>query len=242
MKIKVFGSVFIISMIGLGLSAPSYAATAEEVVKKIANLSPSERKAALEAGARKEGTFFFYTSVSVADHPKIMKAFEKDYPFISTKTYRSTPSGVFTKLDTEGRAGHYAVDVAGTGAVQMWLLKLKGYSTPYFSPELKAFPAGSYDPEGYWAAFEVTPLVLAYNPTLVSGDGPKNYNDLLNPKLKGTMNLGTQDYEWFAVMLDSMGKEKGTKYMKALAKQDLGFPGSSSRMRVSLMMAGQSVR
>jgi transposase len=37
-----------------------------------------------------------------------------------------------------------------------------------------------------------------------------------------------------------MGKEKGLAYIKALAKQDLHMPGSSSRMRVQLMLAGES--
>ena len=235
------GPVFILTFILLIPFVSSYAVTAEETLKNILNLPPAQRKAALEEGARKEGLLYFYTSVSATDHPKIMAAFEKDYPFIKTKKYRSTPSGVFTKLATEARAHHYGVDVVGTGAEEMWLLKKGGLSMPYLSPEREAFPAGAYDPQGYWASFAVTPLVLAFTPPMVSpGDIPKNYKDLLDPKWKGKMNLGTDEYGWFAVMLNIMGKEKGLNYMKALEKQDLEFPGSSSRMRVQLMMAGQS--
>ena len=54
------------------------------------------------------------------------------------------------------------------------------------------------------------------------------------------MNLGTEEYDWFSVMLDAMGQEKGLAYMRALAKQDLQLPGPSSRMRVQLMLAGES--
>ena len=231
-------------ILGFLISIPwlkSYAESTEEVLKKIAGLSPDKKKAVLEEGARKEKTLYFYTSVSVADHPKIMAKFREDYPYLDTKTYRSTPDGVFTRLSTEARARHHVVDVTGTGPEQMWLLKIMKLSVPYVSPEVKAFPKGAYDPGGYWASFEVTPLVLAYNPAMVpTGNVPNNYQDLLDPKWKGKMNLGIDDYDWFVVVLDGMGKDKGFAYMKALAKQDLEFPGSSSRMRVQLMMAGQS--
>jgi ABC-type Fe3+ transport system substrate-binding protein len=37
-----------------------------------------------------------------------------------------------------------------------------------------------------------------------------------------------------------MGVKKGAEYMQSLAKQDLQMPGSSSVMRVQLMLAGES--
>ena len=175
-------------------SASGRAATAEETVKKIAGLSPAARKAFLEEGARKEGQLVFYTSLSLTDYPKVMAAFESSYPFIKTNTYRATPSGVFTRVDTEARAGRYAADVVGSAPVEMWELKKRKLSTAYLSPERKALPPGSYDPEGYWLAFEVTPLVLALNTRLVpAGERPQSYQDLLNPKWKSKLSLGTEE-------------------------------------------------
>jgi iron(III) transport system substrate-binding protein len=102
-------------------------------------------------------------------------------------------------------------------------------------------PKGSYDPEGYWSGFEVTPIVVAFQTKLLKApDIPSSYQDLLNPKYKGKMNLGTEDYDWYSVMLDAMGKDKGLAFMRALAKQELHMPGASSRMRVQLMLAGES--
>jgi iron(III) transport system substrate-binding protein len=60
------------------------------------------------------------------------------------------------------------------------------------------------------------------------------------PKWKGKMSLGTEDYEWFGAVLDNMGKDKGLDYMRALAKQNLHMPGSSSVMRVQLLLGGES--
>jgi hypothetical protein len=95
------------------------AATPDEIIKKSSALSVAERKAFLEAGAKKEGEVVFYTSLSLTDYPKIMPHFEKAFPFIKTNTYRATPSGVFTRVDTEARAGRHAVDVVGSSPVEM---------------------------------------------------------------------------------------------------------------------------
>jgi iron(III) transport system substrate-binding protein len=219
----------------------SIAATVDEVVKKVAGLSAAERKTYLEEGAKKEGQVVFYTSLSLTDYPKILPHFEKRYPFIKTNTYRSTPSGVFTRVDTEARAGRFAADVVGSAPVEMWQLKQRKLSTSYLSPERKGLPSTSYDTEGYWQGFEVTPLVLAFNPKQVpGGEAPRGYQDLLSPKWKSKMSLGTEEYTWFNIMLESLGKQKGLEYMQALAKQDLHMPGSSSVMRVQLMLAGES--
>jgi iron(III) transport system substrate-binding protein len=218
-----------------------FAASADEVIKKAGALSAVQRKTFLEEGAKKEGELVFYTSLSLTDYPKIMPYFEKSYPFIKTNTYRSTPSGLFTRADTEALAGKYAVDVIGSAPVEMWKLKQRKLSAPYLSPEQKALPSSSHDADGYWQGFEVTPLVLAFNTKQVPvSDPPRNYQDLLNPKWKGKMSLGTEEYTWFNILLESMGSKKGMDYMQALAKQELQMPGSSSVMRVQLMLAGES--
>jgi iron(III) transport system substrate-binding protein len=241
MKLKIFVVISLLSILFWLPPGLSFAATPQEIVKKLSTLSPAERTKAIEEGARQEGRMVLYTSISVQDNPKLMAAFEKAYPFMKTDVYRGTPTSVFLRASTEARAGRHLVDVIGTSPVEMWELKQTKLSGSYLSPELQGMPKGSYDPQGHWAAFEVTPIVLAYNTKLLKpADVPNSYQDLLSPKYKGKMNLGTEDYEWFSVLLDGMGKEKGMAYVKALAKQDLQMPGSSSRMRVQLMLAGES--
>jgi iron(III) transport system substrate-binding protein len=222
-------------------AASTFAATADETVKKIASLAPAERRAFIEDSARKEGQLVLYTSISLTDYPKIVAAFESRYPFVKVNAYRSTPSGVFTRVETEARAGRYAADVVASAPVEMWELKTRGLSTAYLSPERKAMPAGSFDAEGYWQGFEVTPLVLAFNTRQVAPNAaPQSYEDLLDPKWKGKMSLGTEEYTWFNIALEKMGRQKGTEYMRALARQQLHMPGSSSVMRVQLLLAGES--
>ncbi len=229
------------TFIALRIVIPAGAATIDDVLKNVRGLPPQQRKAVLEENARKEREVVWYTSMSLTDFPKIVGAFERAVPYVKVRANRLSQSTVITKIDTEARAGLFAVDVVGSAPVEMWELKQKGYSAPYLSPELNAFPAGSYDPEGFWSSFEVTPIVLAFNTKLVSqAEAPRSYQDLLLPKWKGKMNMGSDEYAWYSVMLDGMGKAKGLEYMKALARQQLHIPGSSSIMRVQLMLAGES--
>lgn len=222
-------------------SAAVRSATVDEVSKSLRNLTPAQRKAALEAGARKEGELIWYTSMSLTDFPKIVGAFEKTAPFLKVRTNRLSQSSIMAKIDTEARAGRFMVDVVASAPMEMWELKHKNHSASYLSPELRAFPAGSYDPQGYWSSTEVTPIVLAYNVNLVRPDeAPRSYQDLLLPKWRGKMNFGSDEYAWYSVMLDGMGKAKGLDFMKALARQQLHIPGGSSIMRLQLMLAGES--
>jgi iron(III) transport system substrate-binding protein len=218
----------------------AHTAPIDDVLRNISNLPAAQRKATLEQGARREGQIVFYTSVSAADVPKIAAAFETAYPFLKVNAYRAQPSTLVTRLETENRAGRDLADVFGSAPAQVWLMKQKKLSRPYASAERQAFPPGSYDRDGYWAGFEVTPIVLAFNSRMIpAAAAPKNYEDLLKPAWKGKMSLGNDEYEWYSVMLDSWGKKKGLDYMKALAKQDLNMVGTSSRMRVELMLAGE---
>jgi iron(III) transport system substrate-binding protein len=222
-------------------AAPVRGATVDDVVKSLRNVSAAQRKTTLEDGARKEGQVIWYTSMSLTDFPKIAGAFEKTFPFVKVNTNRLSQSSVMPKIDTEARAGRFAVDVVGSAPMEMWELKQRGHSAAYLSPELKAFPTGSFDPQGYWASTEVTPLVLAFNTKLVAPEeAPRSYQDLLLPKWRGKMNFGSDEYAWYSVMLDGMGKAKGLEFMRALARQQLHIPGGSSIMRLQLMLAGES--
>ena len=240
-RIHVPRPLLAIAIIALGVAFPAGAATIDDALKNLRRLSQAQRKAVLEENARKEGEVVWYTSMSLTDFPKIVGAFEKAVPYVKVRANRLTQSTVITKIDTEARAGLFAVDVVGSAPVEMWELKQRGHSAPYLSPELKAFPAGSYDPQGFWSSFEVTPIVLAFNTKLVPQDeAPRSYQDLLQPKWKGKMNMGSDEYAWYSVMLDGMGQAKGLAYMTALARQQLHIPGSSSIMRLQLMLAGES--
>src|SRR5947208_11177422 len=117
--------------------ATCIALTPDEVVKKIQGVTPAQRKAALEEGARKEGEVIWYTSMSFTDYPKMVGAFEKVFPFIKVKANRLSQSTILTKVDTEAKAGRVSEYKVGAATTEIWEWNHRGYSAGYLSPELK---------------------------------------------------------------------------------------------------------
>ena len=51
---------------------------------------------------------------------------------------------------------------------------------------------------------------MAYNTKLLKPTKPpKSYDDLLDPKWKGKMLMDSRETEWYASMLQVLGREKG---------------------------------
>jgi ABC-type glycerol-3-phosphate transport system substrate-binding protein len=93
----------------LACAAPTHAATLDEAVKSVRNLGAAQRKLVLDEGARKEGEVAWYTSMSLTDFPKIVGAFEKSVPYVKVRTNRLSQSSILPKIETEARAGRFAV-------------------------------------------------------------------------------------------------------------------------------------
>jgi len=50
-------------------------------------------------------------------------------------------------------------------------------------------------------------------------EAPRSYQDLPAPKWKGKMNFGSNEYAWYSVRLEGVGKAKGLDFMRSLARQ-----------------------
>jgi len=65
------------------------------------------------------------------------------------------------------------------------ILKARGVSVPYRSPQADGLPPQFSDPDGHWTGFSARARVLIYNRTLVSeGQEPTSVMDLLAPPFK----------------------------------------------------------
>ena len=64
--------------------------------------------------------------MGLTDFPKIVGAFEKTFPYVKIRTNRLSQSSLMPKIDTEARAGRFAVDVVASAPVEMWEFKQKG--------------------------------------------------------------------------------------------------------------------
>ncbi len=196
------------------------------------------RRAIIE-GAKKEGKLQLYALLVVSDHMQIIQRFKEKYPFIDVALYRATSERLYNRVETEARANTHLVDVIGVSGFQMYQLVKRGLIGKYESPERRAIEAGFKDKDGYWAAYYVNPLVMAYNIRQVSPqEAPKDYPDLLDPKWKGKLVMEDEEIEWFSTVLSFWGEQKAMAYMRRLAAQNFHFRHGHTLM-TQLVAAGE---
>src|SRR5215813_8316666 len=104
-----------------------------------------------------------------------------------------------------------------------------------------AFIQKKFKDQGYWTTTNMNVHVLAYNTKLITRERlPRTYEELLNPVWRGKMVLDASE-QWFALMVQIMGKDKGLKYIAALAKQNALLSRESSAMRAQIIAAGDAL-
>jgi iron(III) transport system substrate-binding protein len=198
----------------------------------------ASREALLE-GAKKEGELILYASMNIEEANAMIARFQAKYPFVQVKFNRTGSEKLLTKLLAEARAKKSFADAIQTLGFSMYTLRKRQMLGEYLSPESSFYPT-DFKEEGYWTTVYTNPYATAYNPKLVTKEQvPRNYGDLLNPMWKGKMMLEPTKVDWFAGLLQIMGKEKGLRYMRDLAKQNLMYR-SGHELLAQLIAAGEA--
>jgi ABC-type Fe3+ transport system substrate-binding protein len=91
------------------------------------------------------------------------------------------------------------------------------------------------DAKGFWTGTALEPYGLVYHPKLIQRLGipePKEWDDLLNPKLKGNVaqcapNRSSSSHATYEVILQQLGDEKGWEWLKRLAANTGHFTARS---------------
>jgi ABC-type Fe3+ transport system substrate-binding protein len=192
--------------------------------------------------AKKEGKVAWYTVLSVPESRKLADIFEKQYPPIKVEILRSGGGALVNRILSEFSAGVHKADVIlgadSRGGIPVF--KKRGVITKYEFPQRKFVADDLKDPDGYWTSLYQLTFVLAYNKELVKPeDVPRTYDDLLEPRWKGRKILNdTENFVWFATLLNYWGREKGLAYFSKLAEQEQVFQ-RGARGRIQLVMAGE---
>ena len=119
------------------------------------------------------------------------------------------------KGEAEGKVTWYA-SLGATDARRI----IDRFKELYPKIDAQFYRAGHKDPEATWTSIYTNYTVLGYNSRSVARENvPKSHADLLKPVWRGQVGIVQTGYEWFAVMLQGMGQEKGMAFMRALAKQ-----------------------
>jgi iron(III) transport system substrate-binding protein len=226
----------------LGLIAAFCAST---MLASTAAISPAHAADdALIAAAKKEGTVNWYTTQIPNQFSRpAAEAFQKKYG-IRVSFIRSDSVELTIRLLNEAKAGRVQADLFdATSALPA--LKREGLVLKWLPDAAKRLPKEYSDAEGYWMATNVYIHTPAFNTTLVpKGTEPKSWQDLLDPKWKGKMawaaHATTSGAGGFVgLVLTEMGEEKGTAYLKQLAKQNIIQLGGSARAAVDQVIAGE---
>jgi iron(III) transport system substrate-binding protein len=189
--------------------------------------------------AKAEGEVVLYTAWGLDTIQALQKAFAKKYPFIKFEARRTGSERLLTITINEQKQKIFRADVFSGSHLAMINHKKAGHLQKYLSDEQRAFPKEFKDPDGFWTAFYMDTRVLAYNTRMAARDDlPKTYADLLLPKWKSKMAMDDADYILYGSLLEIMGRERGSSFMKKLAQQDLIIRSGHSLL-TQLLIAGE---
>jgi iron(III) transport system substrate-binding protein len=200
-------------------------------------------QAMIEA-AKKEGQVVWYTTQIIDQFARpAAAAFEKRYG-IKVSYVRANSNEVALRVLNEAKAGRMQADVFdGTGATAS--LKKEGIVAKFIPENAKRFPKDYIDAEGYWVATNLYVLTPGYNTELIrKGTEPKTFQDLLDPKYKGKIAWNSTASSsagpgFVGIVLETMGEEKGTAYLRDLAKQQPAGLAVAARQVLDQVIAGE---
>ncbi len=222
------------------LSHPSADA---RTVAEIARLESPDRQRLLEEGAKAEGKVLLYTSMVVQQAVEpIKKGFERKYPFLTVEFLRANSAQLVQRVLAENRARSNQSDVVVAGAGPA--LAQTGFTQPFSSPALAAYPKNHVGPDGSYAATRFSYEGIGFNTRLVKADeAPQSYQDLLDPKWRGKMvwsNSQETGAPFFITqMRQIMGEDKALIYLKALSQQQIATQSASLRSVLDQVITGE---
>jgi len=179
-----------------------------------------------------------YTSVDEVFAEPICKRFEKETGIkvqLMPDTEETKSTGLLNRLIAE--KDRPRADVFWSGdPVRAAILKAKGVSASYQSPDAKGLPTEYSDPERYWTSFSTRARVIIYNKNLVPEEKkPTSIYDLAAPRFKGKACLanplfGTMSMH-AAALFQVLGHEKATKFFDSLAGNAVKILSSNGEVR-----------
>jgi iron(III) transport system substrate-binding protein len=226
------------ALLTLALAAPASAMSIEE----IANYAKPDRQQVLEDLAKKEGEVLWIGGLNAetASDP-IVAAFNKKYPGVKGRYIRTgTPEGV-QRILAEYRGHQNRVDLFnGSAVIDM---KQANLAQDFTTPALDVYPAEIKDPNHFYAPLRLSYQAVAMWDTHQIKEGPKNFDDLLDPRFKGKMAASDSPGAGMPFLITYFrkvwGEDKALAYLEKLAKQNVVISTASTRTIADLVVAGE---
>ena len=160
-----------------------------------ADLDKAAAHEALVEAARLEKKMVWYGFSDTPDMVGIVfKRFQEIYPWAELDYYEGGSAIVATRMIEEHESGIPTADVVDITNIpgQQFIQYMERDMLAAYPIAQQAidYPAGSYDPAGYWHPKTASPVVINYNTNLVAAaDVPQSWDDLADAKWKGKLTL-----------------------------------------------------
>lgn len=189
-------------------------------------------------GSGNSNTVVIYTSVDDVFARPIVEQFQKETGIkasLVTDTEETKGTGLVNRLIAE--KARPQADVFWSGdPVRAAMLKSKGVTAAYRSPQAEGLPTLYSDPEGHWTGLSARARVIIYNKNLVpAGAEPKSVMDLLDPRFKGKACIanplfGTTSMH-AAALFQVLGDDKAKKFLDDFAANGGKILSSNGEVR-----------
>lgn len=184
------------------------------------------------------GEVIVYTSVDDVFSRPIAERFEAETGIevkLVPDTEETKSTGLLNRLVAE--KDRPVADVFWSGdPVRATILKAKGLSAPYHSPNAEGMAEGFSDPDRHWSALSARARVIIYNRNLVAeGEEPESIQAFLDPKWKGKACIanplfGTTTMH-AAALFDAWGEEKAKAFFEGLIENDVTMLSSNGEVK-----------
>lgn len=179
-----------------------------------------------------------YTSVDDVFARPIAQHFEQETGItvrLVPDTEETKSTGLLNRLIAEKERPQADVFWSGD-PVRAAILKAKGVSAPYRSPQAAGLPQQFSDPDGHWTGFSARARVLIYNRNLVpESQEPKSVLDLLDPRFKGKACIANPLFGTTAMhaaaLFAILGEEKAKAFFGGFAANGGKILSSNGEVR-----------
>lgn len=217
--------LFLLAACG-GTAAPTSTAGKSGAPLDIATYQGADRQQMLEAGARKEGTLTWYTSLAGPIIDRQFAGFKQKYPFIQPEVYRAADNELLARATQEAQGGKNVFDVLESPPTAARLFSDAKLLARYYSPSLANFPQdfvyNAANGTVETAVDRVQYVSFAYNTKVLAGtQEPKTIDDLMKPEFTGKIGIAgsTTGPRWVGSILQALGQEKGKQWLAQFASQ-----------------------
>jgi len=140
--------------------------------------------------ARGEGKVVWYTDSTAPSIPKILEAFNRDYPFIEVEPVRLSSSPLVVRIQTELASGIHGADAVYTTSDQVVDEGVAGgWAETWQPPEIANFDPKYNDSDRSFVVAAIR-ILLAWNTTVVSEDErPRDWMDLVDARFRDKVGI-----------------------------------------------------